>query len=326
MAFTLIEKVDGYGKRTYGNVDVSNIDWITGSYTYIPNLTSVGGNSFDIAYTAGGDLYDQYSPVIDGGSLAVSVPTTETYVCPTKAGAITWSDVNPAGGGIGNLYGVDGLMPAHLCRARSKTMNAYVYTSIDGYCHEVFLLFAHSSDDGFGIERHYFFWAYPDISTGLWTRVPSPYTNLPQVGETFDMWIPTSVNVSNAKWSSWLVQDTDKLQTGSGGSGSVGDFPKIEDTIASANEADGTTYFSLINISTIQGTTVLGFLNGVEVNVEIGNPATATSSVDIVVDNTSPSYPTSTRVFWHGSNYVLNASLLGDCDVGDVIRLYYLTS
>jgi len=327
MVSEVIVKVDGYGKRTLGNVAVDNIDWITGAYTYVANLTSVGGNTFDISYTSGNDLYDQYSPALTGGSLATSVTTTQTYVCPTKSGIITWSDVNPSGGGIGNNYTVDGLMPAHLCRVRNKTMNPYVYNAPDGYFHEIFLLFGHSSDDGYGVERHYFFWVYSDTITGLWDRVPTSDLGLPQIGENFDMWVPASVNVSKAKWSSWLVQDVDKLQgTGGGGSGTVGDFPKVEESIASANEGDGTTAFGTVDISSIQGTTILGFLNGVEVNVEIGDPSVVGTDVDIVFDDTSVGYPSATDVYWHGSNYGASASLLGDAEVGDVIRLYYLTS
>lgn len=325
MSYEAIVKVDGYGKRLLGNVDVGNIDWITGSYTYIPNLTSVGGNTFDISYTAGNKLYDQYSPALTGGSLAANVTTSQTYVCPTKSGVITWSDANPNGGGIGNNYTVDGIMPAHFCRARSQSLNPYVYNAPDGYFHEAFLLFGHSSDDGFGVERHYFFWTYVDISTGFWTRVPSSDPNLPQAGEIFSIWVPASVNVSKAKWSSWLAQDVDKLQATSGG-GSVGDFPKVEESITSLNEGDGTTAFGSINLSSLQGTTILGFLNGIEVNVEIGDPSLVGSDVDVVVDNTSVGYPVSTDVYWHGSSYGGSASLLGDAEVGDVIRIYYLTS
>jgi len=129
MVSKLILKVDGYGKHSIGNVDVENINWITGSYTFISNITSVGGNEFDIIYSSDGYLYDQYTPAILGGSLASVVPSTETYACPTRAsGAVTWTDVNPAGGSIGDDYVVDNdFMPTHLGRARSKTMSPYVH-------------------------------------------------------------------------------------------------------------------------------------------------------------------------------------------------------
>jgi len=331
MAFESIVKEDGYGKKLLGNVGVDNIEWITGAYTFIPNLTSVGGNTFSITYQSGDLLFDQYTPSITGGSLAVSVPSIETYACPTRAsGSVTWSDVNPVGGGIGNNYSVDGLMPAHIGRARSKTMNPYVYEAADGYFHEMFLLFAYTADNGLGVGAHYFYWVYMENVSQLWTRVPNTDLGLPAIGEAFDIWVPASVNVSNAKWSSWLVQDVDKLQGtgGGGGTGTVGDQAKVEDTILTVNEGDGTAAFGSINIATLQGAsnTILGFLNGIEVNVEIGDPTLVGTSVDIVVDNTSGGYPAATDVYWHGSNYGVSASLLGDAEVGDVIRIYYLTS
>jgi hypothetical protein len=329
MAYYAITKQDGYGKRILGNVSSENISWITGAYTFIPNLTSVGGNTFSILYQSGELLYDQYTPVIGGGDTASNVPSTETYACPSKAsGAITWADINPAGAGIGASYIIDGLDPAHLGRARSETFNPYVYETADGYSHEMFLLFAYTQDAGAGIPAHYFFWVYMDNATGLWTRVPNTDDGLPTVGETFDIWLPTSVNVSKAKWSSWLVQDSDKL--GGTGSGNVGQQIKIEETIASANEADGTSAFGSANISGLPNLavseTILGFVNGVEVNVEVGNPAVLGTDVDIVFDNTTPTYPGTTDIYWKGSNYGASASNLGDLEVGDIVRIYYLSS
>lgn len=327
MAFEGIYKSDGYGKNYLGNVDVSNLEWIFGAYTFIPNLISVGGNTFNITYQTGQLLYDQYSPAITGGAAAANVPSIETYACPTKAaGAITWADINPAGVGIGASYTIDGLEPAHLGRARSSTFNPYVYES-DGYFHEMFLLFAYTADAGAGIGAHYFYWVYIDNATGLWTRVPNADSGLPAVGDIFDIWIPASVNASSAKWSSFLVQDVDKLQESGG---SVGEQIKIEETIANANEADGTSNFGTANITNlpnlVTSPTILGFLNGIEVNVDIGDPAVLGTDVDIVFDNTSPGYPSITNIYWHGSNYGVNSSNLGDALVGDIIRLYYLSS
>jgi len=329
MAYEGIIKTDGYGRQRIGNVDVSNIEWITGSYTFIPDLTSVGGNTFNLLYQSGQLLFDQYTPAIAGGALAANVPTTETYACPFKAsGAITWTEVNPGGSGIGANYEVDGLNPTHLGRVRSKKMVPFSYAGADGYSYEMFLLFGHTQDAGVGIAAHYFFWVYMENTTGLWTRVPNTDSGLPSVGENFDIWIPTSVNVPNAKWSAWLIQDSDKRQ-GSSGSGTGGSEQiKIEDTIASANEADGTTAFSSGDISSLPNLAVSGvimaFINGLEINTEIGNPATVGPDVDIVFSNVSGTYPTLTPIFWHGSSFGVSASTLGDAHVGDVIRIYYL--
>jgi len=151
-------------------------------------------------------------------------------------------------------------------------------------------------------------------------------SGLPIVGEDFDMWLPTSVNISKMKWSSGLVQDVDKLQSSSGSS--LSGFPKVENTLASANEADGTTAFDTIDLSLLLSplTTVLGFINGIEVSVELGDPATAGADVDIVVDITSVGYPSFTDIYWHGSGTGGTPSTLGDAQSGDVIRLYYLSS
>jgi hypothetical protein len=318
MANKLATKIDSKGHWSCGYIDKEIITWISGWYTYIPNIVGDGFNVLNISYAPGGDLYDQYYTTIAGGSDAGDVTTTETYVCPTQAGAILWADVNPAGGGIGLNYNVDGLFPAHICRARKQNYEPFTYLTGDGYYHEMFLLFGYSS----GTTTHTFYWAYNDQSTSLWAQVPNSDPSLPGVGELYNIWVPSSVNISQVKWSSGLVQDVDKLTTGDGGGVVSLDYIKTESLIDNVTYLDGSAPFTIIDITSLAGTNdvIQGFCNGIEANVYVGDPAFAAASDDVIVDTTSGGYPAITDVYWNGS------SSLGDLVLNDIIRLYYITT
>ncbi len=326
MVTQLVAKIDGYRQWAFGNVDKENIEWISGWYTFIPNIEGDGTNSFNILYQDGYQLYNQYASPLAGGELAANIPTTESYVCPIKVGAasITWSDINPAGAGIGANYTVDGLFPANICRARKKSIDPYVFTGLDGYSHEMFLLLAYSQ----GLALHTFFWVYMEPSAG-WTRVPGGAAALPLNGELFDIWIPASVNLPQVKWSSGLVQDNDKLLGGSGGGIANLEYTKSETLISLAGEGTGAVLFDQIDITNLIGTNnvMLGFINGFECNVYVGTLATANAGHDFVIDTASAGYPVVTDVYWNGSAAASTVpSTLGDILVGDMVRLYYIVS
>ena len=320
MADRLIVKVDGYGNITAGQVETENINWISGWYAYLPNISTIGDNQFTIPYSDGYELYDSFSPVLTGGSVSALVTTTETYVCPRKVGAaaITWTDVNPNGVGIGGNYTVDNLFPAHVCRARRADRSPFVYEASDGYKHELFLLFAYSS----GLVSHTFFWSYVLSATGTWAIAPG--TVGPEDGEVFDMWVPTSTNLQKTRWSAGLVQDNDKLDRGD----NVASIDHIKDeSTVIAGELDGTNPFTTIDLTGLASSTdvIMGFCNGLEVNVFVGALVAATTTDDIIVDTSSVGYPTVTNVYWNGSSRAPADSVLGDLLLNDVIRLYYIT-
>lgn len=330
MARRVFLNIDGYGQRYLSNVDKTSIEWITGVYTFFSGITSGGGNNFTIPYQAGQELFDKYSPHIIGGSLAADVEDTETYCCPFVAfGAITWPQISPHGGGIGNAYEVDSLMPAHIGRVRnSDTHRAFVYQSGDGYYHEIFVLLAFSQDNGFGVPTHYIYFVYSDEATGQWTQVPAADLGLPAAAEQFDMWLPTSINVGSSRWSNFLVQDNDKLLSGSGSGGGTSGQIKNENTILNANQADGTLPFATIDITNVPivPKVIMGFWDGIEVSVEVSDPLVGGTNIDILLDFTDPGFPANTPCYWHGSAFGPLASLLGDCIVGDIIRLYWITT
>lgn len=318
-------KVDGYGKTIAGAIDTDSLNWYNGWYVYIKDIvTGTTDNSFSIDYLSTYPLYDkfydEFGTTILGGCDNATLKTTESYACPTKAsGAVSWNEVSPPY----ITYEVDQFSPVNVIKPRTKSNQSYFYTDIDGYSHEMFLLFGFTqANSGMSDPKHYMFWSYID-SLGNYTQVPNASIYLPDSADAFDILVPVSVNVRHIFWTSGLFTPTEQ-QVGSGGSVVSGTFDLYKDvtTIASANECDGTDPFSIVDLSYLAGTNnvILGYVNGMEVNVSVKTLGSATNSDDIIVDTNSAGYPATTNVYWNGSTR--GTSNLGDLELDDVIRLY----
>lgn len=324
-------KIDGYGKTIAGAIDTDSLNWYSGWNVFIKDIsTGTANNSFSIDYLSTYALYDkfydEFATTIAGGCSVATIKSTEAYACPTKAsGAVIWSDVSPDY----ITYEVDQLKPVNMIKVRKKNLESYSYTDLDGYSHEMFLLFGFTESVGGlgGDPRHYMFWTYVD-SDGNYSQVPNSSPFLPDTIETFDILVPVSVNVRHAFWTSGLFQSAEVTQSTSGGSIVTGslDIVKQSITISTANECDGTDPLATADISNLAGSNnvILGFLNGMEVNVAIKTIISATTDDDVVFDTNSAGYPSVTNIYWNGTARA--TSNLGDLDVADVIRLYIPTA
>ena len=89
-----------------------------------------------------------------------------------------------------------------------------------------------------------------------------------------------------------------------------------------ANDTSKTGAISFGTIDNIYG--VLAFVNGIEVKITYTTLASSTTSIDILADTASPSYPTTVNLYWNGSscNSGAHPSLLGDLETSDIIRIY----
>ena len=311
---------DGY--YSAGNLNRHDIDLISGWYSNfasIENTGSAGANSFTLLYLDGYALYDRYKDptAIAGGTAAANVTFTETYVCPTRASGVpSWSDVL-------SYTAIDQIENPNLIRARKKNREPYTYTTIDGYVHQMYLLFGFTQIDVLvtGNPLHCFYWAYCDSTSGF-LQVPASDPGLPLFGELFDIWVPTSLNVARVPWSAGLVQDFDVLPVSSGG-GASWEFSKQPFTIPNTPTMfTGQIAFTTVDLSNLYGTNkvMLGFLNGVEVDCAVIALGAETSANDIIFDVNSAGYPAVTDVYWNGTFRATSG--LGDLKNADLIRIY----
>lgn len=319
-------KIDGYGRTVAGSIDTDSLNWYNGWYVYIKDVTTgTTNNSFSIDYLTSNVLYDkfydEFGLAIDGGCDIADLHTTETYACPTRAsGAVLWSDVSP--GYI--TYESGQLNPVNLVKPRKKNFQSYFYYDLDGYAQEMVLLFGFTESAGGlgGDAAHYMFWAYVD-EDGNFNQVPNSSSYLPGTSEAFDILVPVSVNIRHSFWNSGLFQNSKSTQS-SGGSIISGNFDiiKVNDIIATTGEGDGTDSFMDVDISNLAGSNnvILGFVNGLEVNVSIKMLALADAGDDVIIDVNSAGYPSVTNVYWNGTARATSG--MGDLEVDDIVRLY----
>ena len=97
------------------------------------------------------------------------------------------------------------------------------------------------------------------------------------------------------------------------------DLIKQEYAIENDGGRDGTIPFGTIDNLTAK----LAFVNGIEVNIVYGGDGT-NPGIDILADESSPSYPNTINLYWNGTAFTVSASPLGNLETGDIIRIYSL--
>lgn len=315
-------KIDITGKTSIGSLDREAIDWLSGWYIAISDISITSSDGyFVIPYASGQKLYDRFTTALKGGATEANVLTTETYVCPIRAsGEVSFADVYVYPG----TYTVDNITPANLCYIRLKDRQSCFYVDGDGYQNEIYALFGYTSQIGITPDdaAHYFYYVYTDkANPGVFLQVPASDPGIPN-GKDIDLYVPASVNISNLNWSVGMYQVAEILKqpTVAPSPSTNIDFSKNSYTIgATATDYTGATSFGTIDVSNVLSSkTIFGYINGVEANVVIDSIARPGSDVDIIINSADP--PATASVYFNGSS-------LGNCPLaplqqGDIIRIY----